>query len=309
MHIAVMGSGAVGGYFGAKLAEAGHQVVFIARGAHLEAMRRAGLRILSPDGNRHIQTAAFVASAAEVSAVDLVLFCVKSYDTEAAAAALGPLIGAGTLILSLQNGVDNPTKLAGLWGGERILAGVAYVGAQLEAPGVIRHSSGGKIIFGPLDGAINTAVNGIERALSTAGITCAISGNIQNVQWAKLLWNAPFCAISALARVHTQQIVESETLTQLALDCMAEVRAAALVQGVELAAALFAETIAFSRGLGPFKPSMLQDLEAGKALEYEAFNGIVVQLLEQAGQPAPINRTFYALLRQLNENIRKEAGR
>ena len=309
MRIAIMGSGAVGGYFGAKLAEVGHEVVFIARGAHLEAMRRVGLRILSPNGNRHIQTAVFAGSPAEAHAVDLVLFCVKSYDTQTAAAALGPLIGADTVILSLQNGVDNPAKLAGLWGAERILAGVAYIGAQLDAPGVIRHSTGGKIIFGPLDGVINAAVDLIARTLSAADITCAVSDKIQKVQWAKLLWNAPFCAISSLARAHTQQIVESEALTQLAVDCMAEVQAAARVQGIELPSELFDETIAFSRGLGPFKPSMLQDLEAGKALEYEAFNGIVAQLLEQAGQPAPINRAFYALLRQLNENICKEAAR
>ncbi len=309
MRIAIMGSGAVGGYFGAKLVEAGHDVVFIARGGHLEAMRKTGLRILSPNGDLHIQRATYTDSPTEAKAVDLVLFCVKSYDTETAAATMDPLIGAATIILSLQNGVDNPAKLAGLWGTERILAGVAYIGAQLDSPGVIRHSTGGKIIFGPLDGAINAAAHVIERTLSAAEITCAISDNIQTVQWAKLLWNAPFCAISCLARVNTQQIVESEALTQLAVDCMAEVRAAALVQGIELSPALFRETTAFSRGLGPFKPSMLQDLEAGKALEHEAFNGIVVQLLEQVGQPAPINRAFLALLEQLNKSTGKDTAR
>lgn len=309
MRVAVMGSGAVGGYFGAKLAEADHDVVFIARGAHLEAMRRAGLRVISPNGNLHVQRASFVASPAEAGAVDLVLFCVKSYDTETAAATLGPLIGSGTMILSLQNGVDNPAKLAGLWSPEKILAGVAYIGAQLDSPGVIRRSNGGKIIFGPLDGTFTASIHLIERTLSAADIACAISDNIQTVQWAKLLWNAPFCAISCLARADTQQIVESETLAQLAVDCMAEVKAAALVQGIELPPALFDETIAFSRGLGPFKPSMLQDLEAGKMLEYEAFNGMVTRILEQAAQPAPINHAFYALLEQLNNNICREAAR
>jgi 2-dehydropantoate 2-reductase len=309
MRVAIMGSGAVGGYFGAKLAEAGNEVIFIARGAHLEAMRGAGLRVVSPSGDLHIQAADFVANPAEAAAVDLVLFSVKSYDTEMAAATLGPLIGANTMILSLQNGVDNPAKLAASWGAERILAGVAYVGAQLDSPGLIRHSSGGKIIFGPLDGAIDARLDLIERTLSAAHIACAVSAHIQAVQWAKLLWNAPFCAISCLTRANTRQIVESKALTQLAMDCMAEVRAAALIQGIELTPALFDETIAFSRGLGPFKPSMLQDLEAGKALECEAFNGIVVRLLEQAGQPAPINRVFYSLLQQMNKSLGEEAAR
>lgn len=303
MRVAIMGSGAVGSFFGAKLAAAGNEVTFIARGAHLEAMRSAGLRVLSPSGDLHIEAAAFASSPAEVAGVDLVLFCVKSYDTETAAVTLGPMIGSNTLILSLQNGIDNPAKLAGLWGAERILAGVAYVGAQIESPGVIRHSSGGKIIFGPLDGVLEPALDWIEHMLSAADIACAVSDHIQTVQWAKLLWNAPFCAISCLTRTNTQQILESKTLTQLARDCMAEVRAAATIQGIELAPALLDETIAFSRGLGSFKPSMLQDLEAGKALECEAFNGIVVRLLEDSGQPAPINRTFFSLLQQLNKTI------
>ncbi|HEX9787149.1 MAG TPA: 2-dehydropantoate 2-reductase, partial [Candidatus Binatia bacterium] len=301
MRIAVMGSGAVGGYFGAKLAAAGHELVFLARGEHLEAMRRSGLQIDSPSGNLHVQRAIFTDAAEAATAVDLVLFCVKSYDTETAAKALAPLIGDGTLILSLQNGVDNAAKLATLWGEPRTFAGVVYIGAQLHAPGVIRHSNGGKIIFGRFGGATGAAAELIEQTLSAAGITCAISANIQAVQWAKLLWNAPFCAISCLTGATAKQIVESEILTQLAVDCMVEVQAAARTRGVNLARILFDETIAFSRGLGAFKPSMLQDLEARKPLEYEAFNGVVVKLLRQAGETAPVNQSFYALLQQLDK--------
>jgi 2-dehydropantoate 2-reductase len=129
------------------------------------------------------------------------------------------------------------------------------------------------------------------------------------VQWGKLLWNASFCAISCLARANVKQIVESEGLTELAIDCMSEVQAAASTRGIELRRSLFDETIAFSRGLGDFKPSMLQDLEARKPLEYEAFNGIVIKLLTQAGQSAPINKSFYALLQHLDKKIREEAQR
>ena len=309
MRIAVMGTGAVGGYFGAKLAAAGHELVFIARGKHLEAMRRTGLRIDSPNDSLRVTDSLFTSNPAEFGAADLVLFCVKSYDTETAAKALAPLIGDTTTILSLQNGIDNPEKIARVWDERRTFAGVVYIGAQVAAPGVILHSSGGKIVFGQTDGGDNSrAAEVIERTLSAAGINCAISQNIGRVQWVKLLWNAPFCAISSLARADMKQILESQGLKKLAVACMAEVQAAARERGIDLPLALYEETLAFSAGLGRFKPSMLQDLEAGKPLEYEAFNGIILNILHQAGKAAPINECFYALLQQLDKKSRAEAA-
>ena len=307
MRIAVMGTGAVGGYFGAKLAAAGHEMALIARGKHLETMRQSGLQIDGVSGNLHIRNALFTGDPAEFGTADLVLFCVKSYDTEKAAQTLAPLIGDTTAVLSLQNGVDNPEKIARLWGPQRTFAGVVYIGAQIVSAGVILHTAGGKIVFGQADSHNKATTQVIERTLSAAGIDCSISANIAAVQWTKLLWNAPFCAISTLARAHMKNILESAPLLALAMDCMAEVQAAALTRNIELPTALFDEMIAFSKGLGNFKPSMLQDLEAGKSLEYEAFNGIVAKILHQAGKQAPINQCFYALLQQLDRNIREEA--
>jgi len=307
MRIAVMGTGAVGGYFGAKLAAAGHELAFIARGQHLEAMRRGGLRIESPSGNLHIRDAAFAGSPADCRTVDLVLFCVKSYDTATALETLAPLLGDRTAILSLQNGVDNPAKIARRWGSARSFAGVVYIGAQVAAPGVILHSSGGKIVFGTSSASSGTAPEPIAQTLSSAGIPCSISRNIEKIQWSKLLWNAPFCAIGALSRADVRQILASQPLRKLVIDCMLEVQAAALTRGIDLPPSLFDQTLAFSADLGNFKPSMLQDLEAGKPLEYEAFNGLVVKILQQAGQPAPVNECFSALLEQLDKNSREEA--
>ena len=309
MRIAVMGAGAVGAYFGAKLAVAGHDVAFIARGKHLAAMRRDGLMVISPGGDQHIRNARFAADSEEVGKVDLILFCVKSYDTISAAELLEPMIADNTMILSLQNGVDNAEKIAQLWGETRTLPGVVYIAAQIKAPAVVTHSAGGRIIFGQIDGAISAPANLVERTLSAAAISNELSTNIQKVQWSKLLWNAPFCAISCLVRANMRKIVESEPLVQLALECMAEVKAAALTRGIELPSALFDETISFSRGLGGFKPSMLQDLEAGKPLEYEAFNGTVVKLLRPTGKAAPVNQSFYAVLGYLDRKIREEATR
>jgi 2-dehydropantoate 2-reductase len=304
MRIAVMGTGAVGGYFGAKLAAAGHELVFIARGRNLAALKHRGLCIDSFQGDLRIRDALFTDDPAAATAVDLVLFCVKSYDTELGATALAPFIGPTARVLSLQNGVDNPARIARICGGEQTLAGVVYVGAQLVQPGVIKHSSGGKIVFGELDGGVHEATRTIEKVLLAAHIPSEISVDIARAQWRKLLWNAPFCAISCLTGATAREIAESASLRKLAIDCMAEVIAAAKTQGFDLAPEWVDETIRFSQGLGDFKPSMLQDLEAEKPLEYEAFNGVVVNLLRQAGREAPINQVFYGALRYLDKKIR-----
>jgi 2-dehydropantoate 2-reductase len=308
MHVAVMGAGAVGGYFGAKLAAVGHTVVFIARGEHLAALRREGLRVNSPAGALQVDKALFSAEAAHAGGAELILFCVKSYDTEAAVQALSSVMGSQTVLLSLQNGVDNADKIAHRFGDYRTLAGVVYVAAQVVSPGVIEHSSGGRIILGPRTGGDSPVAQTVAQALTDADIPCEMSADIQTALWRKLLWNAPFCAISSLTGATVEDIVESESLTKLAMDCMEEVRQAAKMRDIDLPPELFKEVFDFSKTLGPFKPSMLQDLQSGKPLEYEAFNGIVVKLLEDAGRKAPVNQVFYGALRYLDKKIRQEAS-
>ena len=309
MRIAVMGTGAVGGYFGAKLAAAGHEVIFIARGAHLAALKQFGLYVESFRGNLRIRSALFTDDPAEGGTVDLVLFCVKSYDTGTATLALAPLMAPTTRVLSLQNGVDNPSLIAQTWGKERTLAGVVYLGARLVQPGVINHSSGGKILIGELDGAVYESTRAIQKAISASQIPCELSPNINQAQWRKLLWNAPFCAISCLTRATVRDILESESLRKLAIDCMAEVTAAAETQGVDLEPSWIDETLKFSQSLGDFRPSMLQDLEAGKPLEFEAINGVVVNLLRRCGKEAPANLIFYGALAYLDKKLRGAKAR
>ncbi|HEX9444470.1 MAG TPA: 2-dehydropantoate 2-reductase [Candidatus Binatia bacterium] len=304
-RIAVMGTGAVGGYFGARLAAAGQDVAFIARGAHLAALRQDGLRVKSASGDLNVR-ALFTDDPADAGPVDVILVSVKSYDTEEAGAQLGPMVGDKTLILSLQNGVDNPDKLAARWGKERVLAGVVYLGAQLAAPGTIEHSAGGRIVLGPLDGSASEAAKRAAEIFSGAAIPATVSAEIRKVLWTKLAWNAPFCALSCLARATVGEILASDALSRLAAGCMEEVREAARAAGVELGPSIVEETFQFSRGLGGFKPSMLQDLEAGKPLEYEALNGIVVGLLAREGKKAPINQACLAVLEFLDRRIRAE---
>ena len=302
-----MGAGAVGGYFGAKLAAAGHKVAFIARGKHLEALRRGGLRINSPGGALHIENALFTDDPARTDTAELILLCVKSYDTELAARALEPIIQGKTAILSLQNGIDNPEKIAQCFGEHRTVAGVVYVGAQVVAPGVVEHSSGGRIILGPLSGGGSQPAKEVHETLAACAIPCEISADIKTALWRKLLWNAPFCAIGCLTGASVRSIVASESLSTLAMDCMEEVRQAAQTCKVHLPPRLVDETFEFSKTLGEFKPSMLQDLQAGKPLEYEAFNGIVVRLLNGAGKDAPVNKVLYRTLKYMDQKIRHEA--
>jgi len=303
MRIAVMGSGAVGGYFGARLAASGQEVSFIARGRHLEAMRKDGLKVKSINGDLHIRSL-FTDEPGAIGPVDVILLCVKSYDTEAAMAQLAPMVGERTMILSLQNGVDNPDKIAARWGKERTLAGVVYLGALVSGPGTIEHSAGGRIVLGRLDGQSSEGATRVERIFSDAKVPCAVNSKIRTVMWTKLVWNAPFCALSCLARATVKEIIESDSLRKLAADCMEEVREAARSTGIELAASIVEETFNFSGGLGNFKPSMLQDLEAGKPLEYEALNGVVVDALRQADKKAPVNEIFYATLKFFDDKIR-----
>jgi len=302
LRIAVMGSGAVGSYFGARLAAAGHDVAFIARGAHLEALRKQGLKIKSIRGDLHIRSL-FTPTPEEVGPVDLVLFCVKSYDTEEAGKKLAPLMNEKTVILTLQNGVDNPDKITSLWDKQRTLAGVVYIGARVMAPGTIEHSAEGRIVFGGLDGEVSERTKLIQQIFSAAQIPCAISTEIRKVLWGKLVWNAPFCAIACLTRATVKEILESDSLRELAVSCMEEVREAAKSQRFDLSPALIEQTLKVSESLGDFKPSMLQDLEAGKPLEYEAFNGVVVKLLRRAGKSAPTNEIFYGALKFLDKKI------
>jgi len=309
MRIAVVGTGAVGGYFGARLAQAGHEVSFIARGAHLQAMQREGLSVQSFQGDFLLRDALFTDHPDQIGIVDLVLFCVKSYNTEEAAKSLAALAGDRTTILSLQNGIDNPDKIARSCGPQNTLAGVVYIGAQVLRPGTIQHSTGGRIVCGRLDGSMDDRTKAVEHAFVSAQVPCEVTRDIRRAMWRKLLWNAAFCAIACLTRTTVKNIVESESLTKLAVDCMAEALAAAKTQGFELPSEVIDETLAFSKALGDFKPSMLQDFEAKKPLEYEAFNGIVLKTLRQFGKDAPTNQVFYGTLQYLDKTIREQQSR
>lgn len=293
-----MGSGGVGGYFGAKLARAGEDVAFVARGAHLEAIRAHGLTIKSTtDGDFVVQSHA-TGDPASAGITDLVLFCVKSYDTEAAAEAIRPVVGPETAVLSLQNGVDNEEKIGRIVGPGHVLGGVAYVFATIESPGTIVHSLGGRIVFGELDGADTLRARRILEAFQRAGIRAERSPRIERVLWEKYLFITAQAGMTALTRCPVgliRSMPETRRMYRLLLEELAAVAKAA---GIDLPPQTVDDVLATADKLAPSVTSSLHhDLIHGRSLELEALQGHAVRLGEQLGVPTPTLFSVYAALR------------
>ncbi|MFQ5802153.1 MAG: 2-dehydropantoate 2-reductase [Candidatus Methylomirabilales bacterium] len=297
MKVAVMGAGAVGAYFGALLHRGGVDVTLIARGEHLEAIKARGLHIKSTQGDFSVPAKA-VGDPTEIGPVDLILFCVKSYDTESGARQCLPIIREGTIILSLQNGVDNEAKIAAIAGDEKVLGGVAYIGAGISQPGVIVHTAEGRIVFGELTGGISERGKRLEQTLSEAGLPVEISSDIREALWRKLCWNAAFNALNALVGGEVDILVQRSGAKALARAVMEEVRTVAASQGVHLPEDVVDKLLRWTATAATgMKTSMRQDREAGRRLEVDALNGVVVQKGQAAGISTPYNFALYALLK------------
>ncbi len=297
MRILIVGAGAVGGYFGAKLARAGNDVVFAARGANLAALLQAGVRVESVDGDFAVAPVQAVATAAEAGPCDVVLICVKSYDTRAVAETLGAAVRPDTIVLSLQNGIENEAVLEEVLGLPAMLAGLAQIGAELVAPGVIRHDSGGRIIFGDPDGQVSPRATRLAALFSAASIPHRFSTTIAVAKWSKLAWNAAFNAVCAISGETVGGVLRRTDGEALVREAMREVAAVARANGIAFDPARIEEEIAHSRAeLGHLRPSTLQDRARGARLEHDALNGAVVRAAARAGVAAPINATLCRVL-------------
>jgi len=298
LSIVVIGVGGVGGYFGARLARAGTSVTFLARGAHLDAVRRHGLRIRSLVEGEHVAKVDAVDSLQGRGPVDAVLFCVKSYDTESAAAATQPVVGPDTAVVSLQNGVDNEEKIDAVLGPGHALGGAAYVFATIETPGVIVHRFGGRIVFGELDGRITPRCERLKSALTAAAVPVDITPEIQRVLWEKYLFICAQAGLTALTRCPigvVRDIPETWRLFQTILEELAALARASHValppnvvetlvkQGMALPAELMA--------------SLANDVIHGRRLELEALHGYASRLGERLGIPTPATSAVYAALK------------
>ena len=291
MKFAIMGSGGVGGYFGGRLAAAGFDVAFIARGAHLEAIRRAGLRIESPLGDALIHPARATDAPGDVGPVDYLLFATKLWDTEAAAEACRPLVGSGTTVFSLQNGVDAADRLGTILGQEHVMGCVSQIAAVIKAPGVISHNSGfAKLIFGELDGRDTPRAEGLLAALTDAGIDAELSGDVVAAIWLKFVFLVGLSALTSLTRQPIGAVREDPETRALLADVMAEAAEAARAGDVGLPDDIVAERLAFIDGLpAAMTSSMAGDLERGNRLELDWLSGAVVRIGRALGVETPAN--------------------
>ncbi len=291
MRIAIMGSGGVGGYVGGRLAAAGQAVTFLARGAHLAAIRDQGLALRSALGDVLIRPAQASDDPAAIGPVDLVIFAVKLYDTEAAAAALGPLLGQATAVVTLQNGVDSTELLARVLGRDRVIGGVAHIAAVIAEPGVIGHTGTmASFVFGELDGARSERVEALSAALRSAGVDNRISEEIGRDIWDKMAFLATFAGLTALMRLPIGPIRKDANTRAMLRDGLGEACAVARAKGIDLAGDFVERTLERCDRL-PYemKSSMLQDLERRRRLELPWLSGALVRLGRELGVPTPIH--------------------
>lgn len=299
MRVAIMGTGGIGGPLGASLAQAGNDVTFIARGAHLAAMRANGLRIEGDRGETIVRPVQATDDPATIGVVDLVLFCVKLWDVEAAGEQLRPLMGADTAVIPLQNGVDASERLLPILGAGHVLGGVAVVTGSIVAPGVVRQSgTHHRFMFGELDGRVTPRLEGIRDACKAAGIDAVLSDNIQRARWDKFIALVATSGLCALARRPIGDLRDDPDIAPLFEDAMQEVVAVGQACGVQFAADVLDPWRAFIRGVPPdWTPSMAVGLRAGHRLELPWLSGKVVQLGAEHGVATPVNRVVYAALK------------
>jgi 2-dehydropantoate 2-reductase len=304
MKIGVIGVGGVGGYFGGLLARTGLDIHFQARGKHLRALQEEGLQVLSSEGGFHVRIHA-TAEAHEIGPVDLVLFCVKSFDTADAVRQMESLVDDSTVILSLQNGIDNLEKLIEHYGPERIMGGTAYIESSLAAPGVIAHTGTmGRIVFGELDGSISGRAEKVRQLFDQAGIDCELSENIERVLWEKFLFICGVHGVSTLCRAPLGLVLSCPETRELLLGVMREVEQLAQRKGIALSESAINNAMELIGSYKKqFKCSMLRDLEWRRPMEIEALNGMVVRLGQEIGIGTPFNQTIYACIKLENQKI------
>jgi 2-dehydropantoate 2-reductase len=299
MRIAVMAAGAVGGYFGARLAAAGHDVVFFARGAHLDAIRNKGLKVESPLGDLHLRGLHATDNPAGIAPVDLVLFAVKLWDTEHAAEQLRPLVTPNTRVITLQNGVDSVDRLAPILGGDVVVGGSTYVVTVIGEPGVIRHTSPfARVRCGRLDGKADAVLAGYVEQIRAAQIDIVLSDTMRTELWKKFVLLSGTSGITASTRQPLGPIRDDPDMRALFFTLMGEALAVGKAMGVafppdcprelEQAVAAFPPTM---------RASMAHDLERGNRLELDWLAGTVVRLGKQHGVPTPANAAVYAVLK------------
>ena len=295
LKVAVMGAGAVGCYYGGMLARVGHDVVLIARPQHVEAIERNGLRMETQPFDEPVRLAASTQASA-VQGADLVLFCVKSTDTETAGALIRPHLKADALVLCLQNGVDNADRLRTVLPQHAVAAAVVYVATEMAGPGHVRHNGRGELVIEP-SGATSLSGEAVRQALIAAGVPTEISGNVRGALWAKLILNCAYNAVSAITQLPYGKTVAGEGVPDVMKDVVAECLAVAKADGVQVAGDVDAAIRKIFETMPSQFSSTAQDLARGKRSEIDYLNGLIVQRGEALGVATPANRVLWALVK------------
>ncbi len=298
MNVLVMGAGALGGYFGGRLAGAGHNVTFVARGAQLEAMQKNGLIIESPAGDLCLPRVTAVSNPAGAEEADVVLFLVKNYDVEEAAKTLLPSLKPDSVIVTLQNGVSAPDRLRQVVGVEHVVPGIAFIPVDVKAPGIIRHNAElQRLVFGTGVESNASRINELAAALNDAGVEARVSDNVEHMLWTKFVFLSALSAMSALTRLNIgplRQIPETATLFRQAMD---ETEAVGRAVCPDLPQGIAEEQWNFMLGLpGEIHASMLDDLNRGKPLELNYLSGDVVRIGRMHGIATPLHELVTAAL-------------
>ncbi len=307
MRFAIVGSGAVGGYYGARLARAGHDVAFIARGAHLTAIREHGLSIRSPLGDFTVRAQA-EEDTRRIGPVDVVLFAVKTYDNGTALPMLPPLIGPSTLVLTLQNGVDSADQVSEVIGPEHVLAGPTYIATALAEPGlIVQTGTHRRIVFGEVSGDLTKVT---ERAshlcsvLAGADIQAEVVPDGRVPLWEKFIYLAPFAAFTGAARQPVGGLWSQPGFRDVFVQALAEVERVARAEKVPVSPSVKEDIIKYVESVpGTMRSSLLIDLQQGKKVEVEALPGSVVRRGRAAGVETPILLALYAVLKPYENGV------
>lgn len=297
--IAVVGAGAVGSYFGGMLARAGAAVTLIGRATHVEAIRRDGLQFESDGRSERVEVQA-TTDVAAVRGAGLVLFCVKSFDTDEAAMQMRPHLEPDAVVLSLQNGVDNPERIR-RHVANSVIPMLIYIGASSPAPGHVRHTGGSKLVTGAMNPADRVALGGIAALFTRAGLSVTISEDIEADLWVKLVLNCAYNAISALSGSNYGRMVAIPEVRRIMQDTVDEIRAVAQAKGVRLPDNVAEINFALADTMPQQRSSTAQDIEKGRRTEIDHLNGYVVRTGETLGIATPVNRTLSALMKILEQ--------
>jgi 2-dehydropantoate 2-reductase len=293
LKVTVMGAGAVGCYFGGMLARAGHDVTLVARPQHVEAIRRDGLRLETKTFDEHVRLQAVTEASAAADA-DLVLFCVKSMDTEAAGRQLKAVLRPDTLVLCLQNGVDNAERLRTVLPEHEVAAAVVYVATEMAGAGHLKHHGRGELVIEPA-----AASERVAQALAAAGVPTEVSADVRGALWLKLILNCAYNAVSAIAQRPYGENVEGEGIRDVMHDVVDECLAVAQADGVQVPGDAHAAARKLVESMPSQYSSTAQDLARGKPTEIDFLNGYVVRRGQALGIPTPANRVLWALVKLL----------